>query len=116
MMFSNRNNKLCARPAEKIGPMVEIELFSGELGNEILVPKRALFTIRFQMMLLFKRVFLVHIAWIPLVFQLDLYEHADQRFLIATHGEGNWVYNLRAAGKGSLSLSRSPNIIISGRH
>ena len=43
----------------------------------------------------------------PRTVPVDLYEHAGQRFLIATHGEGNWVYNLRAAGEGSLSLGRS---------
>ncbi len=37
---------------------------------------------------------------------VDLHEHDGRRFLIATHGEGNWVYNLRAAGEGSLSLGR----------
>jgi deazaflavin-dependent oxidoreductase (nitroreductase family) len=42
----------------------------------------------------------------PRTVPVDLYEHAGQHFLIATHGEGNWVYNLRAAGKGSLSLGR----------
>jgi deazaflavin-dependent oxidoreductase (nitroreductase family) len=43
----------------------------------------------------------------PRTVPVDLYECAGQRFLIATHGEGNWVYNLRAAGEGSLSLGRS---------
>ncbi|HEY5003165.1 MAG TPA: nitroreductase family deazaflavin-dependent oxidoreductase [Ktedonobacteraceae bacterium] len=43
----------------------------------------------------------------PRTVPVDLYEYAGQRFLIATHGEGNWVYNLRAAGEGSLSLGRS---------
>lgn len=43
----------------------------------------------------------------PRTVPVDLYEHAGQRFLIATHGEGNWVYNLRTAGEGSLSLGRS---------
>lgn len=42
----------------------------------------------------------------PRMVPVDLYEYAGQSFLIATHGEGNWVYNLRAAGKGSLSLGR----------
>ena len=42
----------------------------------------------------------------PRTLPIDLYEHAGQHFLIATHGEGNWVYNLRATGKGSLSLGR----------
>ena len=41
---------------------------------------------------------------------VDLYEHAGQHFLIATHGEGNWVYNLRATGKGSLSLGRKHQV------
>jgi deazaflavin-dependent oxidoreductase (nitroreductase family) len=35
---------------------------------------------------------------------VDLHERDGRRFLIATHGEGNWVYNLRAAGEGILSL------------
>ncbi|MBA2395431.1 MAG: nitroreductase family deazaflavin-dependent oxidoreductase [Ktedonobacteraceae bacterium] len=38
---------------------------------------------------------------------VDFYEYAGQRFLIATHGLGNWVYNLRTEGEGSLSLGRS---------
>jgi deazaflavin-dependent oxidoreductase (nitroreductase family) len=37
---------------------------------------------------------------------VDLYEHKGRHFLIATHGEGNWVHNLRAAGEGILSLGR----------
>jgi hypothetical protein len=35
---------------------------------------------------------------------VDLHERDSRRFLIATHGEGNWVRNLRAAGGGILSL------------
>lgn len=42
----------------------------------------------------------------PRTAAVDLYEHDGRRFLIATHGEGNWVRNLRAAGAGSLSLGR----------
>lgn len=37
---------------------------------------------------------------------IDVHERAGRRFLIATHGEGSWVYNLRAAGEGILSLGR----------
>lgn len=43
----------------------------------------------------------------PRTIAVDLHEHDGRRFLIATHGEGNWVRNLRAAGEGSLSLGRS---------
>jgi deazaflavin-dependent oxidoreductase (nitroreductase family) len=38
---------------------------------------------------------------------VDLHEHDGRRFLIATHGIGNWVRNLRAAGEGVLSLGWS---------
>ena len=38
---------------------------------------------------------------------VDLHECNGRRFLIATHGEGNWVFNLRVAGEGILSLGRS---------
>jgi deazaflavin-dependent oxidoreductase (nitroreductase family) len=40
----------------------------------------------------------------PRTVPVDLHEHNGRRFLIATHGEGNWVSNLRAAGEGILSL------------
>src|SRR5260370_22602593 len=43
----------------------------------------------------------------PHTIPVDLHEHDGRRFLIATHGEGNWVRNLRAAGEGSLSIGRS---------
>src|SRR5260370_32473673 len=43
----------------------------------------------------------------PHTIPVDLHEHDGRRFLIATHGEGNWVRNLRAAGEGSLSIRRS---------
>src|SRR5258708_2043686 len=43
----------------------------------------------------------------PRTVAVDLHEHDGRRFLIATHGEGNWVRNLRAAGEGSLSSGRS---------
>ena len=35
---------------------------------------------------------------------VDLHEHEGRRILIATHGVGSWVHNLRAAGGGVLSL------------
>ena len=38
---------------------------------------------------------------------VDLHERDGRLFLIATHGVGNWVYNLRAAGEGILSLGWS---------
>ena len=37
---------------------------------------------------------------------VDVYERDGRRFLIATHGEGNWVRNLRVAHGGILSLGR----------
>jgi deazaflavin-dependent oxidoreductase (nitroreductase family) len=40
----------------------------------------------------------------PRTVPVDLHEHNGRRFLMATHGEGNWVRNLRAAGEGILSL------------
>jgi deazaflavin-dependent oxidoreductase (nitroreductase family) len=41
---------------------------------------------------------------------IDVHEFDGRRFLIATHGVGSWVYNLRATGEGVLSLgwSRQP--------
>ncbi|GHO99894.1 hypothetical protein KSF_099420 [Reticulibacter mediterranei] len=40
----------------------------------------------------------------PRTIPIDLHEHNGRRFLMATHGEGNWVRNLRVAGEGILSL------------
>src|SRR5258708_23028575 len=40
----------------------------------------------------------------PRTVAVDLYEHDGPRFLIATHGDGNWVRNLRAPGAWSLSI------------
>jgi len=42
----------------------------------------------------------------PRTIPVDLHEHNGRRFLMATHGEGNWVRNLRVAGSGVLSLGR----------
>ena len=42
----------------------------------------------------------------PHTIPVDVYERDGRRFLIATHGERNWVRNLRAAHEGSLSLGR----------
>lgn len=46
----------------------------------------------------------------PRTIPVDLHEHNGRRFLIATHGEGHWVQNLRAAGGGILSLGRSRQV------
>lgn len=35
---------------------------------------------------------------------VDLHDYDGRRYLIATHGVGSWVYNLRASGEGVLSL------------
>jgi deazaflavin-dependent oxidoreductase (nitroreductase family) len=43
----------------------------------------------------------------PRTTPVDLHEHDGRRFLIATHGVGSWVYNLRATGEGILSLGWS---------
>jgi deazaflavin-dependent oxidoreductase (nitroreductase family) len=43
----------------------------------------------------------------PRTLPVDVHERDGRRFLIATHGEGNWVQNLRTAGEGILSLGRS---------
>jgi deazaflavin-dependent oxidoreductase (nitroreductase family) len=43
----------------------------------------------------------------PRTVPVDIHEHDGRRFLIATHGIGNWVYNLRATGEGMLSLGWS---------
>ncbi|HXZ04210.1 MAG TPA: nitroreductase/quinone reductase family protein, partial [Ktedonobacteraceae bacterium] len=37
---------------------------------------------------------------------VDVYERDGRIFVIATHGEGNWVRNLRVTREGSLSLGR----------
>lgn len=42
----------------------------------------------------------------PRSIPVDLHEHHGHRFLLATHGEGNWVRNLRVVGEGVLSLGR----------
>ncbi len=42
----------------------------------------------------------------PRTIPVDLHERDGRRFLMATHGEGNWVRNLRVAGSGILSLGR----------
>lgn len=42
----------------------------------------------------------------PRTIPVDVHEHAGRRFLLATHGEGNWVRNLRMAGEGILSIGR----------
>ena len=36
------------------------------------------------------------------IFAVDPYELNNRRFLLASHGEGNWVRNLRVAGEGTL--------------
>ena len=40
----------------------------------------------------------------PRTIPVDVYERDGRHFLVATHGEGNWVYNLRMARTGMLSL------------
>jgi deazaflavin-dependent oxidoreductase (nitroreductase family) len=42
----------------------------------------------------------------PRTIPVDLHERDGRRFLMATHGEGNWVRNLRVAGEGILGLGR----------
>jgi deazaflavin-dependent oxidoreductase (nitroreductase family) len=37
---------------------------------------------------------------------VDLFERDGHRWLVAAHGEGNWVRNLRAAGEGILTHGR----------
>src|SRR5205823_6056943 len=43
----------------------------------------------------------------PRTTPIDLHEFDGRRFLIATHGVGSWVHNLRAVGEGVLSLGWS---------
>jgi deazaflavin-dependent oxidoreductase (nitroreductase family) len=38
---------------------------------------------------------------------VDVHDVAGRRYLIATHGVGAWVLNLRAAGEGTLGLGRT---------
>jgi deazaflavin-dependent oxidoreductase (nitroreductase family) len=47
----------------------------------------------------------------PRIFAVDLYEHKNRRFLIASHGEGDWVRNLRAAGEATLKRGRHQQTI-----
>jgi deazaflavin-dependent oxidoreductase (nitroreductase family) len=42
----------------------------------------------------------------PRTIPVDVYERDGRRFVLATHGEGNWVRNLRVAREGRLSLGR----------
>lgn len=46
----------------------------------------------------------------PHTIPIDVHEHDGRRFLIATHGEGHWVRNLRVAREGvlRLGLKRQP--------
>lgn len=43
----------------------------------------------------------------PYTIPIDVHEHDGRRFLIATHGEGQWVRNLRVAREGILSLGQT---------
>lgn len=47
----------------------------------------------------------------PRMFAVDPYEHNDQHFLLASHGVGDWVRNLRAAGEGTLQRGRRQQTI-----
>jgi deazaflavin-dependent oxidoreductase (nitroreductase family) len=47
----------------------------------------------------------------PRVFAVDPYEHNDQHFLLASHGVGDWVRNLRATGEGTLQRGRQQQTI-----
>ncbi len=40
----------------------------------------------------------------PYTNAIDVHEYNGHRYLIATHGIGSWVHNLRASGEGTLSL------------
>jgi deazaflavin-dependent oxidoreductase (nitroreductase family) len=42
----------------------------------------------------------------PRMFAVDPYEHNEQHYLLASHGVGDWVRNLRAAGEGILQRGR----------
>ncbi len=42
----------------------------------------------------------------PRTTPVDLFERNGRRWLVATHGEGNWARNLRAAGEGILTSGR----------
>jgi deazaflavin-dependent oxidoreductase (nitroreductase family) len=39
----------------------------------------------------------------PRTTPVDVFARAERRWLVATHGEGDWVRNLRAAGHGTLA-------------
>lgn len=47
----------------------------------------------------------------PRVFAVDPYEHNEQHYLLASHGVGDWVRNLRAAGEGTLQRGRQQQAI-----
>jgi deazaflavin-dependent oxidoreductase (nitroreductase family) len=42
----------------------------------------------------------------PRTTPVDLFERDGRRWLVATHGEGNWARNLRAVGEGVLTHGR----------
>jgi deazaflavin-dependent oxidoreductase (nitroreductase family) len=43
----------------------------------------------------------------PRTVPIDVHDVDGRRYLIATHGVGSWVVNLRAAGEGTLRLGRT---------
>ena len=43
----------------------------------------------------------------PRTVPIDVHDVDGRRYLIATHGVGGWVVNLRAAGEGTLRLGRT---------
>lgn len=47
----------------------------------------------------------------PRMFAVDPYEHNEQHYLLASHGVGDWVRNLRAAGEGTLQRGRQQKAI-----
>jgi deazaflavin-dependent oxidoreductase (nitroreductase family) len=47
----------------------------------------------------------------PRTTPVDLFERDGRRWLVAAHGEGNWVRNFRAAGEGILTHGRRRQVI-----
>ncbi len=47
----------------------------------------------------------------PRMFAVDPYQHNDRHFLLASHGVGDWVRNLRVAGEGTLQHGRRQQAI-----
>ena len=51
MMFCDRDDKLCAGPSKKAGPLIGVKLFGRKLGDKVFVASLALGAVGLQVML-----------------------------------------------------------------